>query len=823
MSGQNKIIFVFIFLGALVVGLLVTYVMRALALRWHIGEMPDPRKVHTKFMPTMGGLGIYAGFLSGILLSALLLPDVFKKINQDYAGILLASFLVVALGIWDDLKGLDAGRKFLGQTIVATVIIAYGCVIQRISLPFTTDFNLGILAIPVTYLWLIGVSNAVNLLDGLDGLAAGVSLIASAVFAVLAYQNANWAFLIISLSLMGGLIGFLKFNHHPASIFMGDTGSLFLGMMLAALSIKGFETAPGRVGLLLPILILAIPIGDTSIAFFRRLNKGKHPFKPDKDHLHHRLIYLGLSHKQAVYIIYLAALGFAVTSYLLARHFLLVGGIALFLALLFSVLGLKRLGYLEAQRIRTYYGDHEIFTSKRAVAPINPGRIAHKAILILNDILMINLAFVLTWWLRYHSGWFENTSSLPLNLIMQPIVLLIVTLGWLGLFWLNNLYDLRWDVSRFDHLQKVSKVILFGILILFLLTLDPSKPFSQGRLGLFIYGCFLLVLVNFGRLFIIFFEKHFSVLEYAPHRTLLIGNTTKAKRLIRDIRNNPHLLYDLVGYVTREPMDKPFVDLPFLGTYDQVAEIVRRHQIEEIIVAVNERSRDEILNLVSRIDNPLVVFKVIPQMYDAVSGLKTEEVIGHPLIRLFPESMKLWQWSLKRLFDLTFALFLLIVLLPLFLLIMILQLLSGIYPVFEIVNCVGKYGRVFGLLNFATENPKTGKQPLIGKILYRTRLYKLPALINILLGKMSFVGPRPEKVEVVEKLRRKIKFYNRRFQVRPGLTGWAQVKYRYEEALKFKRDQLKQDLFYLENMSLSFDFRILLRSMLIFLGGKEAR
>jgi len=126
MSGQNKIIFVFIFLGALVVGLLVTYVMRALALRWHIGEMPDPRKVHTKFMPTMGGLGIYAGFLSGILLSALLLPDVFKKINQDYAGILLASFLVVALGIWDDLKGLDAGRKFLGQTIVATVIIAYG-------------------------------------------------------------------------------------------------------------------------------------------------------------------------------------------------------------------------------------------------------------------------------------------------------------------------------------------------------------------------------------------------------------------------------------------------------------------------------------------------------------------------------------------------------------------------------------------------------------------------------------------------------------------------------------------------------------------------
>ena len=823
MLKTNDILLLIIFAASTLVGLLVTYWVRSLAIRWHIGEMPDPRKVHKKFMPTMGGFGIFAGFLTGVFASALLLPDVFHKIWQDYDGILLASVLVVALGAWDDLKGLDAGKKFLGQTIVATVIIAFGGIIQRISLPFTTDLNLGVFAIPVTYLWLIGVSNAVNLLDGLDGLAGGVSLIATAVFAVLAYQNGNVAFLIISLGLMGGILGFLKFNHHPASIFMGDTGSLFLGMMLAALSMKGFETAPGRVGLLLPILILAIPIGDTSIAFFRRLNKGKHPFKPDKDHLHHRLIYLGLSHKQAVYIIYLAALGYGFTSYLLACHYFMAGGIALFLVLILSIFGLKRLGYLEAQRIRTYYGDHEIFKSSPSLAPLNISRLIHKFILVLNDIVMLNLAFVLTWWVRYQSGWFDNSGSLSLQLITQPMVLVILTLGWLGLFWLNNLYDLRWDVSRFDHLLKVSKVILFGILILFLLTFNPSKPFSEGRLGLLIYGALLLILMNIGRLVIIFLEKRFSVLEYAPHRTLLVGNTTKARRLVKDIRTNPHLLYDLVGYVTREPMDKPFSDLPFLGTYDQLAEIVRTHQIEEVIIAINERSRDEILNLVSRIDNPSVIFKVIPQMYDAISGLKTEEIMGHPLIRLFPESMKLWQWSLKRLFDLTFSLLLLIVLSPVFLLIMILQLLGGIYPVFEIVNTVGKYGKVFGLLNFATKNPKTGRQPLIGKILYRTRLYKLPALINILLGKMSFVGPRPEKVEVVEELRRKIKFYNRRFQVRPGLTGWAQVKYRYEEALKYKRDQLKHDLFYLENMSLSFDFRILLRSVLIFLGGKEAR
>jgi len=213
------------------------------------------------------------------------------------------------------------------------------------------------------------------------------------------------------------------------------------------------------------------------------------------------------------------------------------------------------------------------------------------------------------------------------------------------------------------------------------------------------------------------------------------------------------------------------------------------------------------------VENMKVIFKIIPQFYDVVSGHKTEEVIGHPLIRLFPDHMHLWQWIVKRLIDIFGSLFLIIALLPFAILFYLLLLIFGVNPSLQITNVVGKNGRIFGMLNYNVNKRKTWIQ----HFLYSTQMYKFPELINILLGKMSFVGPRPEIPEHVENIKEKIRFYNRRFQIRPGLTGWAQVKYRYDESLKSIREQYKSDLFYLENMSLTFDLRILMRSLYILL------
>ncbi len=807
---------------ALLTALSVTYVVRRFAIVHHIGEAPDPRKVHKTFMPHMGGLGIFSGFLFGVLFSFVLFSSLRTSLLHEYAGLMLAAFLIVGLGVWDDLKGTNAAQKFFGQFLISTLLIAFGCRIESIRLPFMEAFPLGILSIPVTYLWLIGVSNAINLLDGLDGLAAGFSVIASAVMLLLSIQHQQWALAVITLSLLSGALGFLKFNYHPAKIFMGDTGSLFLGLMLAVLSLKVAQPMlPGRVNLLLPLLILAIPIGDTSVAFFRRLNKGKHPFKPDKDHLHHRLIYLGLSHKQAVHIIYIATALYAATAYLTATQPPFVSGILLGIVLILSVFGLKRVGYLEAKRFGKRLGSQRVTTEKPQVAPLSMRRLIHKALFVLSDLLMINASLYAAWWVKYASGWFRVAVPVTFAEFWFSPLPLILSVFWIGLFLANNLYSIRWDVSRFDHLRTTGKVIVFGSLLLFIVTMDPGTMLSEGRIILLVYTLNLLVFISLGRLILIQIEKFFAVLEYAPHATLLIGATEKARKLLKDIHGNPHLLYDVKGYVSRVCSEKKFYGLDCLGSYKDLPELIRTYGVEEIIIAI-KGSRDDILNLVARAESSAVVFKILPQLYDVISGHKTEQVSGHPLMKLFPDPMLLWQWVSKRLLDIFISALLLILLSPFFLLAYTAQLLAGISPVFRTDNVVGKNGARFGMLNLETRKGKI--RPPLGQLIYSSRLYKFPALINVLLGQMSLVGPRPEDEATVEKFREKIKFYNRRFQIRPGFTGWAQVRYRYEEALKFKREQLKQELYYIENMSLTLDLQILLRSVVIFFTGlKETK
>ncbi len=807
-----------VFLLSLIVAVTTTFFVRRYAIRHQIGEAPDPRKVHKTFMPHMGGLGIFSGFFLGLFLSYGLFPTFRPAILNDFSGLILASALIVGLGAWDDLKGFNAAKKFFGQFLISTLLIAMGCRINSIQLPFIEAFPLGILSVPVTYLWLIGVSNAINLLDGLDGLAAGFSVIASAVILLLSIQHQQWALMLLTLSLMAGILGFLRYNYYPAKIFMGDTGSLFLGLMLAVLSLKVAQpTLPGRVNLLLPLLILAIPIGDTSVAFFRRLNKGKHPFKPDKDHLHHRLIYLGLSHKQAVHIIYLVSALYAATAYLAATQTPFISGLLLSIVLILSVFGLKRVGYLEAKRFGKRHGVKVPQPEKMQVAPLSMRRLIHKMLFLLSDLTMINLSLYAAWWVKYASGWFQVAIPVSFAEFWFSPLPLILSVFWIGLFLANNLYSIRWDVSRFDHLRTTGKVIVFGSLFLFIVTIDPRAMLSEGRLVLLVYTINLLVFISLGRLLLIQIEKYFAILEYAPHPTLLIGATEKARKLLKDIHSNPHLLYDVKGYVSRDCTEKKIYGLDCLGSYEDLPELIRAYAVEEIIIAIKERSRDDILNLVARVESSAVVFKILPQLYDVISGHKTEQVSGHPLMKLFPDPMRLWQWVSKRLLDIVISAILLILLSPFFLLAYAAQLLAGISPVFRTDNVVGKNGTRFGMLNL--ETMKGNIRPPLGQLIYSSRLYKFPALINVLLGQMSLVGPRPEDEATVEKFREKIKFYNRRFQIRPGFTGWAQVRYRYEEALKFKREQLKQELYYIENMSLTLDLQILMRSVVIFFTG----
>jgi len=286
---------------AFVLSFVMTPIVKSFAVK--IGAMDVPtekRRVHDHPIPRMGGLAIFIGFLLSVVL--------FADITEQIRGILLGAIIIVVVGAIDDIMSLRAIVKLLGQILAAVVAVWHGVLIEFFMNPNifggSEYLALELLSIPFTVLWIVGVTNAVNLIDGLDGLACGVSTIASLTMFVVALLVSEGNVAVILAALMGACLGFLPYNFNPAKIFMGDTGALLLGYILATTSAIGMFKFYAVVTFLVPVLALAVPLVDTTFAFCRRILHGQSPFTPDRGHFHHRLIDMGLSQKQAVAILY---------------------------------------------------------------------------------------------------------------------------------------------------------------------------------------------------------------------------------------------------------------------------------------------------------------------------------------------------------------------------------------------------------------------------------------------------------------------------------------------------------------------------------------
>ena len=291
--------------AALVVALLISFistpVVKSIAQRVGAMDIPkDNRRMHHHPIPRMGGLAIFLGFL----LSAL----IFVPMDQANRGMLLGAVVIVILGIFDDIYALPALPKLLVQIGAALIAVLHGNVIEVLSNPnlFSENpyWNLGSLAIPLSVIWIVAITNAVNLIDGLDGLAVGVATISSLTMLVIAMLVSDGMVALMMAALAGGCIGFMPYNMNPAKIFMGDTGSTFLGFILAVVSIQGLFKFYTIISFAVPFLMLGLPLFDTCFAILRRLSKGQSPMAPDRSHVHHRLIDMGFSQKQAVAILY---------------------------------------------------------------------------------------------------------------------------------------------------------------------------------------------------------------------------------------------------------------------------------------------------------------------------------------------------------------------------------------------------------------------------------------------------------------------------------------------------------------------------------------
>ncbi len=286
---------------AMAVSFVTTPIVKAFAHKVNAVDVPkDDRRVHDHPIPRLGGLAILLGFLLSVFL--------FVDITTQVRGILLGAIIISIVGAIDDIIPLKAWIKLIVQVAVAVIAVLHGVIVEIISNPAimgqTEYFFLGILSVPITIVWIVGITNSVNLIDGLDGLACGVSAISSLTMLIVAISVSETNVAIMLAALAGGCLGFIPYNLNPAKIFMGDTGALLLGYLLATVSVIGFFKFYAIISFLVPVLALALPLFDTSFAIFRRLIKGQSPMAPDRGHFHHRLLDMGLSQKQAVALLY---------------------------------------------------------------------------------------------------------------------------------------------------------------------------------------------------------------------------------------------------------------------------------------------------------------------------------------------------------------------------------------------------------------------------------------------------------------------------------------------------------------------------------------
>ncbi len=321
-------VMIYSFLFAFLITLALTPVIKRIAVRYKICAFPNHRTVHKRIVPKLGGIAIYVGFLVTLLGTFYVYYGTLTEISDHVLGLILGATLILFLGIYDDIRGANCYQKLTVQSAAALIAIYYGYNISSISLPFGTTINLGIWGIPLTILWITGISNAINLIDGLDGLAAGISLGVVFTFFLISLLFGDVQTIFSTAILTGVIAGFLVYNFNPAKIFMGDSGSLLIGFILACFAINGTNVSSSAVKILIPMVALGVPIIDTILAIIRRLRKHVHPFKADKEHIHHRLLFVGLSQRKAVILLYVVNALFGITAFLIsvveARHHLIL-------------------------------------------------------------------------------------------------------------------------------------------------------------------------------------------------------------------------------------------------------------------------------------------------------------------------------------------------------------------------------------------------------------------------------------------------------------------------------------------------------------------
>ncbi|MGA2624700.1 MAG: sugar transferase [Bacteroidota bacterium] len=448
------------------------------------------------------------------------------------------------------------------------------------------------------------------------------------------------------------------------------------------------------------------------------------------------------------------------------------------------------------------------------------------------DILTLSLSWTVYYWIRVRSGWF--------SMAMEPqfwFPMVALCIYWLSVYFVFGLYRSWYTQSRFDELLAVLKATTFGIFVLFFaIFIDDRGTGSplQSRLLIAIYWALILGGVGGGRLLQHTFHRRLLEAGIGLRRALVVGWTDKARELYDLVYRYPALGYKVVGFVSTEDAEGSHGEVPVLGSVAHLPQIIQQSNVHDILIALDSSEHTRLLDVIAACNAHDVSLKIMPDLYDIISGqARTNQIYGFPLIEIMPEIMQPWERAVKRMIDIAFSFVVLFLGIPLWILVALAIRLESKGTAFYVQERVGKDGKLFKIIKFRSMYDEAEKHsgPVwaeeqdprvtgVGKIIRRLRLDEIPQLFNVLDGDMSLVGPRPERAYFVEQFSREIPLYTRRLKVRPGITGWAQVKHRYDESIDDVRKKVQYDLFYIENMSLRMDFKILLNTIAVVLSGK---
>ena len=393
--------------------------------------------------------------------------------------------------------------------------------------------------------------------------------------------------------------------------------------------------------------------------------------------------------------------------------------------------------------------------------------------------------------------------------------------------------------SRFDEISSLFKSTFVGIFILFfLIYLDDyfHGVESSSRILIFIYWFFLFLFVAIGRLLIRSFQRVLLIKGIGRKIAVIVGYNFKANEVHDQILEHPALGLDVEAYVAinTENVGKVYRNIRARGTLDDLLDIIYKTHASEVIIALEKEDHDLLVDIISKVENKGIGLKIVPDLYEILSGqARTSQLYGIPLIDIMPELMPEWEKKLKRLSDIFISLLILIVTSPLNILVALLIKLDSRGPIFFKQERSGMGNKNFNIYKFRSmyhdaekhtgpvwsqkDDPRVTR---VGRMIRKLRIDEIPQMFNVLKGEMSLVGPRPERPYFVEQLSQQIPYYKRRLKVRPGITGWAQVKHKYDENIEDVKVKLRYDLFYIENMSLRMDIKILARTILVVLFGK---